>query len=182
MNPHTSFGLLVQSSIGLVIDHNRFDEPGMIQAGSYVAVEFAATTNSSFTFNDVYSTGVFSLGGAYLLEATNASTNLTVRNNIFFSSITAPGISSGTVLVDAASNGTFAADYNDYFSSNAALGFQWGALGAQGLAAWSAASGGHSPGRTRSRSRAIRSGSIPSPASRTSTRCRAWAAGPRAGS
>ena len=59
---HTSHALLVQSSAGLMIDHNRIDEPGMIAAGSFVAVEFAATTNSAFKFNDVSSTGSFNPG------------------------------------------------------------------------------------------------------------------------
>ena len=62
-----------------------------------------------------------------MLEALNASTNLTVKDNVFFSSFTSVGTSSGTLLVDGTSNATFAADYNDYFSSNAFLTFQWGA-------------------------------------------------------
>ena len=57
MGANTSYALYAQSAAGLVIDHNRFNEPGMITGGSYVAVSFAGTTNSAFKFNDVNSTG-----------------------------------------------------------------------------------------------------------------------------
>ena len=64
---------------------------------------------------------------------------MTVKDNVFFSSFTPPGLgSTGTVVVaDLASQVGFAANYNDYFSSNGALSFQWGpALAAQSVAAW----------------------------------------------
>ena len=67
MNPATSFALYAAASTGLLIDHNRFDEPGMILGGSYGAVEFSATTNSSFKFNDVNSIGT-ALTSAYMLR------------------------------------------------------------------------------------------------------------------
>ena len=136
----TGYGLYASGSKGLVIDHNRFDDPGMITAGSHVAVEFTGTTNSTFTFNDVYSTGT-SLTNAYLLEAVNTATGLTVRNNIFSSSFSVSG-ASATIVVDAMSEPPFSADYNDYFSSNSLLGFQFGASAPQGLVAWKAATSG----------------------------------------
>ena len=99
---------------GLVIDHNRFDNPGMITAGAHIAVEFSGTTNSSFTFNDVYSTGT-GFTNAYLLEAVNTATGLTMRDNIFFSSFVVSG-TSATIYVDLTSALGFSADYNDYAS------------------------------------------------------------------
>ncbi|MFI5348659.1 MAG: right-handed parallel beta-helix repeat-containing protein [Elusimicrobiota bacterium] len=140
MGVGTSFAFYAQSASGLLIDHNRVDEPGMITGGSYVAVEFSATTNSSFKFNDVNSTGT-GFTNAYLLEATNASTGLIVKDNIFLSSFVVTG-GSAMVYVDAASEPSFAADYNDYFSSNSLPAFQWGGSAVGGLAAWRAASGG----------------------------------------
>ncbi|MFI5363339.1 MAG: beta strand repeat-containing protein, partial [Elusimicrobiota bacterium] len=142
MGAFTSYALLAQNSSGLQIDHNRFDEPGMIKSGSYVAVEFTGTTRSAFKFNDVYSTGT-GFASAYLLEATSGSTGLVVKDNVFMSSFAfAANGSSGTILVDATSGASFQADYNDYFSSNAFLTFQWGAVAVRGLAAWQSATRG----------------------------------------
>jgi hypothetical protein len=142
MSPYASDALYAKSASGLQIDHNRIDEPGLITGGSFVAADFVATKNTEFKFNDVNSTGT-GLTNAYMLEATNGS-GLVVKDNVVLSSLTVSG-SSATVVVDAASEPGFASDYNDYFSSNAALAFQWGAgagSGVQGLANWRTKSGG----------------------------------------
>jgi hypothetical protein len=142
MGGNSSFGLYAQASSGLQVDHNRINEPGMITGGTYYGAYLSDAVNSAFKFNDVSSTGP-ALSGAFLLRTGESSTNVRVKDNIFFSSFSAPGTgnSSGTVVVaDAASEAGFAADYNDYFSSNSLLGFQWGAAGAQGLAQWRTAS------------------------------------------
>ncbi|MFI5360913.1 MAG: right-handed parallel beta-helix repeat-containing protein, partial [Elusimicrobiota bacterium] len=138
MGSYASYAFHALSSSGLLVDHNRFDEPGMITGGSFVAVKFAGTTASSFKFNDVFSTGT-ALTNAYLLEALFAATSLTVKDNVFSSSFVVSG-ASATMVVDAASESGFAADYNDYFSSSSsnALAFQWGASAVGSLVGWQA--------------------------------------------
>ena len=147
MGTNASYALYAQGSTGLQIDHNRFDDPGMVTGGSFYGAYFSNTPNAAFKFNDVYSSGP-ALANAVLLRAGESSSNMIVKDNIFFSSFPSPGTSSGTLVVaDANTQGSFTADYNDYYSSNAALGFQWGASGAQGLAAWQTASAGDANSR-----------------------------------
>ena len=82
MGPKTSSALYAQSSSGLQIDHNRFDEPGMINGGSLVAIAFAGASNSAFKFNDVSATGT-GLASAYLMSLTNGTGNLVIKDDVF---------------------------------------------------------------------------------------------------
>lgn len=121
----TAYAFSVQSSSGVVIDHNRINEPDMVSGGSYEALAFSAAINSTVTYNDVFSSASASLTNFYLVQAVNSSVSLVVRNNVFASSVTVTG-SSATVAVDLASQSGFYANYNDYFSSTT-LSFTWGA-------------------------------------------------------
>ncbi|MBI4060065.1 MAG: right-handed parallel beta-helix repeat-containing protein, partial [Elusimicrobia bacterium] len=138
MGSFASMALHAKSASGLLIERNRLNNPGMITNGSYAAVFFENTTNSLVTFNDVNSTGT-NLVNTGLIVAENFSTGLSLRNNVFSSSVAVTG-SSSTVSVDATSQAGFSSDYNNVFSSNAALSLQWGALMAQGTG-WIALSG-----------------------------------------
>jgi len=133
--------LYAQSSSGLVVDHNRFSDPGMTLSGSFYAAYLTNATNTSFKFNDVHSTAPAGVATA-LLRAGESSSGLVLRDNVFSSSFTAPGVgfTSATVIVaDAATETGFSGDYNDYFSSNGVLGFQWNAGGFATLAGWQTA-------------------------------------------
>ena len=151
MSAKISYALYAQSSSGMQIDHNRIDEPGMITGGTFYGAYLSNAANLTFKFNDVYSTAPASVNAALFRsgEATGGSGLIVLRDNIFFSSFTAPGVgfSSGTVLIsDNASMTGLSADYNDYFSSDTALAFTIGTgggpAGVQGLAAWQTATGG----------------------------------------
>ncbi|MDD5303123.1 MAG: right-handed parallel beta-helix repeat-containing protein [Elusimicrobia bacterium] len=123
---------------GLVFDHNRIDNPGMITGGAFYGAYLSNSLDTTFRYNDMHSSGP-ALGTAIMLRLGETSSGLSLKNNVFFSSFTAPTVSSATVFVnDAASQTGFVADYNDYASSNSALGFFW-TSGRQGLAAWRAA-------------------------------------------
>ena len=132
----TAYAFYIQSSSGVFIDHNRINEPDMVRNGSYKALAFNGTINSTVTYNDVFSSGSFRLANFYMVQALNGSLSLIVRNNIFESSVAVTG-SSQTVWVDPSSQAGFTANYNDYFSSNT-LGFQWGVAGSTSLAGWQA--------------------------------------------
>ncbi|MFI5361937.1 MAG: right-handed parallel beta-helix repeat-containing protein [Elusimicrobiota bacterium] len=136
MSGQTSYALYASSAVGLQIDHNRFDEPGSISAGSYVGVDFIDVTGSSFKFNDVNSTGT-AFTNAYLLAMTNGSGNLIVRDNIFVSSFAVVGAGSSATFVSDGTAGYVATDYNDFYSSNSVLTFMPNpTTTVQGLAAW----------------------------------------------
>jgi hypothetical protein len=125
----TAYAMYFQSSVGLYIDHNRINDPGMITAGSFTAADFVGVTNSAFKFNDVNVVGTgLPSASVYLLQLT-AST-LTVRDDIFFSSISFSVSGSSATLYLSANSG-INSDYNDYFSSNAFNTFVWGSTSAQ---------------------------------------------------
>ncbi|MBI4060684.1 MAG: Ig-like domain-containing protein [Elusimicrobia bacterium] len=133
----TAHAFYIQSSAGLLIDRNRVNNPGMVSAGSFKAFYLSDGDSIQITRNDVHSTGA-GLTDHVLLHAVNGSNGLFVKNNIFVSS----GAASGLLLmadVDAGSQAGFTADYNDYFSTNAAP-FQWGGAVAATLADWQNAS------------------------------------------
>ncbi len=119
---YTAYGLYEQSSSGINFDHNRVDLPGLLTAGSFAAAAFNGSSQTSFKFNDVNSTGA-ALANAYLVQLVNGST-VTIRDNVFLSSFSVTG-SSASLYVDAVSG--FSADYNDWFSSTSANALVWGA-------------------------------------------------------
>ena len=132
--------LYATASAGLVFERNRINNPGMITGGSFVGADLYDTDNMIYRYNDMQSSAP-AIGTAILLRLNAGSTGMSLRNNVFFSSFTAPTVSSGTLIVtDAASQLGFSSNYNDYASSNSTLGFKW-LVGAQGLAGWTAASG-----------------------------------------
>ncbi|MFI5362085.1 MAG: beta strand repeat-containing protein, partial [Elusimicrobiota bacterium] len=149
MGAKGAFSLFSTTSQDLIISNNRFSEPGMITAGSYTGIYLEATSNSAFTFNDVFSTGT-NFKNAFLLVAFDNSTQLTVNDNIFFSSFGVAGVGGSTATIEVLGPGTqasWSSDYNDYFSSASQAGaagvmltFEQGAAGAptvyQGLPAW----------------------------------------------
>lgn len=121
MGGFVSYGLYAQSALGLNIDHNRFNQPAMISGGSYSAAYFNGTQQVAFKFNDINVVGA-GLANGHLLQL--ALSTVTVKGNIFFSSMSVTG-SSATVMADAQS-GIFS-DYNDFFSSNSFNTLTWGA-------------------------------------------------------
>jgi hypothetical protein len=133
----THFGAFIKSSGNIQFHRNRISNPGRVAVGSYEAVRLTNGHRVSFMYNDVHSSGAFTTH--HMLRLISGSTANVVANNIFASSATA--VSSATVSVDAGSQAGFSSDFNDYFSSNSALGFFWGTTAAQGLEAWKAASG-----------------------------------------
>ena len=141
MGAFTAYAIRARSSAGVVFERNRLVNSGSVAGGAVELMRLDDMDAAEVRFNDFYSTGT-SLTSAHLLRVRADSTNVRVRNNIFFSSHAVTGSSSTLTVADAASQAGFAADYNDYFSSNAALGFSWGGTGAEGLAAWRALSGG----------------------------------------
>ena len=109
-------------------------------------MRFAGATNTAFKFNDLNSTGT-GFTSAYLLSMTNATGNILIEDNVFFSSFGVTAAGSSATLVGDGSVGGVTANYNDYYSSNSALSF-WTSPTTmlQGLAAWQAqtAGDGHS--------------------------------------
>ena len=116
-SPFGSYAFYAQSCEGLVVDHNRFSNPGMMTDGTYVGIVLSGAPRTTFKFNDVNSAVAAggSLSSAYAL-AVEVSTGLHVYNNVFSSSLTVSG-SSATFFVDAFS-GTDS-DFNLFFSSTA---------------------------------------------------------------
>ena len=131
----TYYGLNATSTQGLYFHHNRINNPGMITAGSYIGAYFNSSTGNAFKFNDVNSTGT-NLTDAYLIQL--AASTVTIRDNIFLSSVTVSG-SSASFTADATSG--FNSDYNDWFSSNSANAFIWGTISTTSLAGWQSTSG-----------------------------------------
>ncbi|MBI4374932.1 MAG: right-handed parallel beta-helix repeat-containing protein, partial [Elusimicrobia bacterium] len=125
------YGLYARSARGLKFSNNRINQPGMAGAGSFVGVHFDDVRASEFKFNDVNSTASATLESAYLMRLVGST--VTIRNNIFFSSV-AVSVSSASLLADAVSG--FDSDYNDWFSSNALNTIQWGAQTAQFSSGW----------------------------------------------
>ncbi len=119
-----SYGLYAYNSSQLAIDHNRFSNPGMINAGSVETIFFSATVGSALKFNDFNSTGT-SLTDAYQIRLSSFSTGNTVKSNIFLSSWTVSG-SSASIVVGTDSQSTFYSDYNDWFSPNGVNTAIWG--------------------------------------------------------
>jgi hypothetical protein len=144
MGANTSYAFYANTSGAsgsVLFNHNLINEPGMITAGAFYGAYLTNSDNVAFKFNDVYSSAPAAMN-VFLLRAGEGSTNLIVKDNIFYSSFTAPGAgkSSATLVIsDVASRVGFAGNYNDYFSSNAAMGFSWGGTAAEGLSAWKAA-------------------------------------------
>jgi hypothetical protein len=138
MGAFTGYGLYAQSASGLLIAHNRINNPGVITGGSFVGVGLSGVKGAAFKFNDV-NAAESGLTSAYLLQAVNGSSNLVIKDNAFASNF--GGGSTATLTVDAASLGGFASNYNDYFSTQTRLTFQWGSGQAQGIAAWQSLSG-----------------------------------------
>ncbi len=135
----TAYGLYALGSSGLVIDHNRFNEPGKITSGSHEAVSLWATTNSSLLFNDLHATGA-NFNNAVLLSVRSASTGVQVKGNVFLSSFSVSG-ASATIEVSADSQSGFVSDYNDFFSSAVLNSGTWGASSYDFLAAWRSGTG-----------------------------------------
>ncbi len=104
----SAYALYAQSSSGLRIDHNRINEPNMLAGITYTAISFNGVQNSSFKFNDVYSSGT--VGGGRHIELFTST--VTVRNNIFQSSNTVP-----TDAVFVSNDSGYLADYNNYLNS-----------------------------------------------------------------
>ena len=127
----TVYAFSLQTSAGLVVDHNRVNNPGMITGGSFTAFDLNDVDNTAVTFNDAHSSGT-GLTNHYLFSAANGSTGVALKNNIFVSSMTAS--IDYMVIVDGASQAGFSADYNDYFSSNT-LTLRWVPTN-NSLAAW----------------------------------------------
>ncbi|MBI4385860.1 MAG: hypothetical protein HY551_00605, partial [Elusimicrobia bacterium] len=115
----TFYGLYGKTIKGVDIDHNRFNNPGMVTAGSAVSAYFAGAQQTRFKFNDVNSTGT-GLTNAYLMQLANST--VTIKNNIFFSSFGVTG-SSASLYADRVSG--FDSDYNDWYSSNTSLTMYW---------------------------------------------------------
>jgi hypothetical protein len=137
MGSYASYGLYAQSSNGLYFHHNRINNPGMITGGSFVGAYFTGSTGNTFKFNDVNSTGT-GLTNDYLMQL--AASTITIRDNIFLSSVTVTvSGSSATFFADGASG--FNSDYNDWFSSNSANAFTWGAVSTNTLSGWQTISG-----------------------------------------
>ena len=131
----STYGLYAKSAAGLLIDHNRIGQPGVLTGGNFSGAYFAGVTGAQFKFNDVHGAGS-GLTNAYLLELSGST--VAVRNNVFLSSFSVTG-ASATFLANAASG--FTADYNDYFSSNSFNTGVWGVTSAQMTAGWNALTG-----------------------------------------
>ena len=130
-----AYSLYAQSSNGLVIANNRFNEPGMITSGDYGGIALAGATGTMFKFNDVNATGG-GFASAYLLQLA-ASPGTVVKDNVFFSSFAfATTGSSASITVDAASQAGFSSNYNDWFSSNSFNTGLCGGVSAPLNAAW----------------------------------------------
>ena len=122
----TTYGFRADTSDGLNVNRNRINNPGMITAGSFVAAQFANVTASTFSFNDVHSTGT-ALTDAFLLQlagtpAASAST-VTIRGNVFVASFTVTGSSAS---LHATAGSGLITDWNLWFSSTARNTFTWG--------------------------------------------------------
>ena len=114
-NPgYTAYGLYAGSVTGLNFNHNRLNNPGMVTGGSSLMVYLDAVQSSDFKFNDVNSTGT-GLTNAYLLKA--ADSDLTVKDNIFFSSWSVSGAAASLRIESS----TAALNYNNWFGLNLAV-------------------------------------------------------------
>lgn len=109
------YGLYGQSIAGLNFHHNRINQPGQVTGGSAIGAYFSATQATQFKFNDVNSTSSAVLQNAFLLQLANST--VTIRDNIFLSSVTV-SVSSASLVADQSSG--FDSDYNDWFSSHSA--------------------------------------------------------------
>jgi hypothetical protein len=132
-------GAWFEAADGVVFQRNRLSNPGMVTSGVSELLRLADSDGMEIFSNDFHSTGT-ALSQAYLLRLTTGSVNVSLRGNVFSSSLTVTG-SSFTIAVAADSQSGFDSDYNDFFSSNSALSFQWGASAVQNLAGWQGASG-----------------------------------------
>jgi hypothetical protein len=120
------YGVYALNSAGLDIDHNRFSEPGLINAGTYEAIFLDVAPATVIKFNDFNAADAAGalLTNAYQLQLAN-SPNAVVRDNVFASSLTVTG-SSATIVVDFNSQTGYSGDYNDFFSSAGVSSILWG--------------------------------------------------------
>ncbi len=133
-------GIAARSASGLVIDHNRVSNPGMVTSGVYRGVVLAGVSGVTFEFNDLHAVAP-TLNNVFLLRARSATSGLRLRNNIFSADFAAPVGSSATLVVDADSQTGFASDYNDFYSANSLNTALWGGAGYSLVGGWTAASG-----------------------------------------
>ncbi|MBI4377147.1 MAG: right-handed parallel beta-helix repeat-containing protein, partial [Elusimicrobia bacterium] len=115
------YGIYAQAAHGLHFTHNRINQPGMAEGGSFAAAYLSDTSSANLRFNDFNSTATASLQNAYLLQLINSTA--VIKNNVFFSSMNAT-LSSATIYADQASG--FTSNYNDFFSSHPANTLMWG--------------------------------------------------------
>ncbi|MEQ1919161.1 MAG: hypothetical protein ABL955_08185, partial [Elusimicrobiota bacterium] len=126
MGALTSNAIDVTDTPGLVLDHNRINNPGMITGGSFAGIWLDNAVNAQMSNNDIHSTGT-ALTNAYLVQVTNGSTGARLYNNIVSSSFSVTG-ASATIAVDAGSIAGFSSDYNSAHSSNSFKSGLWGGV------------------------------------------------------
>src|SRR3989338_8618906 len=127
----TYYALYGRTVRGLNFNHNRISQPDVLAAGSFISSYFTDTQATQFKFNDVNSMTAAVLQRAYLLQLENST--VTIRNNIFSSSMTV-SVSSASLFADQASG--FDSDYNDWFNSNSANTAIWGPSVVQFSSCW----------------------------------------------
>ncbi|MDX6771020.1 MAG: right-handed parallel beta-helix repeat-containing protein [Elusimicrobiota bacterium] len=115
----TAHGLYASSTPGLVVERNRISNPGMITGGSYMGVSLTGSPRARVKNNDIFSATAagFPLVTAYGLSVLT-SDNITIKNNVFSSSLTVTG-SSATFRIDGPSTAGSDSDYNIHHSSTA---------------------------------------------------------------
>lgn len=139
MTGFVSYGLYSVVSSGLRVDHNRYSQPGMVTAGGAAAFYFSQSA-VDFRYNDVFSSGTANTA-PYQLQIVNAL-SVSVRNSIFVNAMTAFSGQAVTLFMDAASQPSFASDYNDFhmITGNARVG-RWTGVNQLTLGDWQSASG-----------------------------------------
>jgi len=113
-------GMRFISSLGLVIERNRINQPGVVNTGgTFFGASFDNVRDSQFRFNDMHSSGTMG-GVSYMLDVNNST--VSVRNNIFLSEM----FGFGGTHINANAQSGLAFDYNSYYSSNGVFSLNWG--------------------------------------------------------
>lgn len=127
MGSATAYAVQAKSFSGLLLRRNRVSVPGTVAAGSVVGVSLENTPSAIARDNDVFIEGG-GLSSARAMQLIGASVGSTLRGNVLVLGQFAAGASTVTLLVDAGSAGGLQADYNDYFSTAAAVAVEYASI------------------------------------------------------
>lgn len=131
----TTYGVFADNSAGVMVDHNRYSNSGMVTTGGAIAFHFQNSPNATVAYNDVH----MSETGASprSLVSFGDSPNSVVTGNILVNKRSSSGDSVILDLADAASQTGFRSDYNDLLAEgpNAYVG-TWGAFSELPFSSW----------------------------------------------